>query len=161
MLGLNLPPGQMCVRTLVSGVCVKSVCGYERENREGGRGGGCYTRVCTVKGLHIWGGQWRMFCGFLGWIFCSGAGVWAGWWDQSCESSVSCKSVRFKVQRGAKRLNQKSSMCLHYWYLSQSVIKHEYWPDFRAQGHVYSTYVTGNILHSHVQLTVTINIMIK
>lgn len=29
-------------------------------------------------------------------------------------SQVSCKSVRFKVQRGAKRFNQQTSMRLHY-----------------------------------------------
>lgn len=56
MLGLNLPPGQMCVRTLVSGVCVKSVCGYERENREGGRGGGLlYTCLHSKRIAHLRG----------------------------------------------------------------------------------------------------------
>lgn len=39
MLGLNLPPGQMCVHKPA-----KSVCEYKRECGEGGRGG-CYTRV--------------------------------------------------------------------------------------------------------------------
>lgn len=94
MLGLNLPPGQMCARTPVT-VCKMCVWGYERKNREGGRGS-CLTRVCAVKGLHVRGGQRRMFCGFLGWICCSGAGVWAGWWDPSSELSVSCKSVQVK-----------------------------------------------------------------
>lgn len=52
MLGLNLPPGQMCVRTLVSGVCVKSACGYERENWEGG-GGLLYTCLHSKRIAHL------------------------------------------------------------------------------------------------------------
>lgn len=77
MLELNLPPGQMCVWVRLECLCV-SVCRCERESREGR---GCCTY--TVNGVHVWGGQWRMYCGFMGRMCCSSSDVWAAS-HQSC-----------------------------------------------------------------------------